>query len=397
MIRARLALWNAVALAVVLVTLGGLLFASTRASLYRAVDDDLSARGLFLESDWRKVRGHDRHGHDHDRHKDDHHEPMPGPGEDPALSRRIAFDAFIARPRVLRADEVGATRDEVPWDAAAMARALKGRRESLDAMIEGHRVRVLSFPLIENGVVVAGGQFAAPLAAADAATDRLARAMLFLLPVALAVTSLMGFGLTRRALRPVAQITASAGRIEASSLSERLPEVGRDEFAELAHVFNAMLDRVEGSYRDLEEAYSAQRRFVADASHELKTPLATIKTRLGVALRKDQTPERYVEHLGAIQTASNSMSAIVGDLLLLARSDEGEPQGDRREIPLASLAEEGSLDGGRRPRATHRGSRRGRPDRRGRRAGPLARFGQPARQRCEAHPSERNGRDRRTP
>ena len=243
-------------------------------------------------------------------------------------------------PRVLRADEVGAQDDERPWDVAAMARALKGRRESLDGVVEGHRVRILSFPLVENGVVVAGGQFAAPLAAADAATERLARAMLLLLPVALAVTSIMGFGLTRRALRPVAQIAASAGRIEASNLSERLPKMGKDEFAELARVFNAMLDRVEGSYRNLEAAYDSQRRFIADASHELKTPLATIKTRLGVALRKDQAPERYVEHLGAIRNASDAMSSIVGDLLLLARSDEGGLLGSVRDVPLASLAEE---------------------------------------------------------
>ncbi len=342
MIRTRLTLWNAFALAIVLTGLGMVLFASTRASLYRAVDDDLSGRARFLTASWQEFPWHDHHGHDHRREPfgDERRELASIPGVDPVQSRRVAFDAFISHPRVVHLDEVGSTEEDPPWNAGAIARSLKGKRESLDSVIDGHRVRILSFPLFSGGKVVAAGQFAVPLDAADAAMAHLGSAMLIMLPVALIATSITGVWLTRRALRPVGQIAASAGRIEENNLSERLPANGKDEFAELARVFNSMLDRVEGSFRRLEEAYDAQRRFIADASHELKTPLSTIKTRLGVALRKEQTPERYVEHLTAIRGASNSMSSIVSDLLLLARSDEGKLLGSVHDIPLASLADE---------------------------------------------------------
>lgn len=341
MIRTRLALWNAATLAVVLTLLGLILFATTRAGLYGAVDADLGRRADFLRGDWSHVPPHGHWGHDHHGDRlEDRREPPNGTGIDPELSRRVAFDAFLAHPRLRRLDETGPWNGETPWEPNAMALSLGGRQEIVDTVVEGRRVRVLSFPILQGGRLVAAAQFAAPLDAADAATAHMAQAMLVMLPVALIATSITGVGLTRRALQPVAQIAASAERIEAASLSERLPELGRDEFSDLARVFNAMLDRVEGSYRKLEETLQAQRRFVADASHELKTPLATIKTRLGVALRKEQTPERYVEHLAAIRGASNAMSSIVGDLLFLARSDEGRLLGAVHDVPLASLADE---------------------------------------------------------
>jgi signal transduction histidine kinase len=339
-------LWNMFALSIVLTSLGLILFASTRASMYRAVDDDLGRRAKFLETNWDRTRQRGHHldhdhdaDHDHDRLLADRRQDPPlGSEVDPEQFSRVAFDEFIEHPRIQRLGEQ--SDEDRPWSSDAMARSLGGSREFLDSNIQEHGVRILSFPIRSNGGIVAAAQFAAPLDETRAATAQLGRSMLVMLPVALIATSVVGVWLTRRALHPVAQFAFSAGRIEAHNLSERLPETGKDEFAELAHVFNLMLDRVERSFRQLEDAYHSQRRFIADASHELKTPLATIKTRLGVALRKEQTPSRYVEHLQSIQGATNSMTAIIGDLLLLARSDEGNPTGSVSVIPLASLADE---------------------------------------------------------
>ena len=221
-----------------------------------------------------------------------------------------------------------------------MARALKGSREVVDTEIEGRRTRLLSIPLKVDGKVTGAAQFAASLQNADAGVAQLGRVLLILLPITLVVTALTGVWRTRRALRPVAEIAAAASRIESSSLSERLSVEGNDEFAGLSRVFNAMLDRLENSFKNLEGLYEAQRRFVADASHELKTPLTAIRTRLGVARRKEQTVERYSEHLDAIGRSVSVMSSIVSDLLLLARADEGKLAENGRVLPLDSLLEE---------------------------------------------------------
>jgi two-component system OmpR family sensor kinase len=119
-----------------------------------------------------------------------------------------------------------------------------------------------------------------------------------------------------------------------------MPASGTDEFAHLGSVFNSMLDRLETAFRNLEEAYKSQRQFVADASHELKTPLTAMRTRLGVASQKIETPGKYVDHLDSLTRSTDKMSSIVSDLLLLARADERMLLGETRSVPVESLAEE---------------------------------------------------------
>lgn len=332
MIRTRLTLWNAVALAVVLTVLGLVAFLSTRASLYGAVDEDLQRRGEFLARGWK------------DFPERPPEEPRPRDRREPSVApaefRRVEFESIIARPRIQRIGKQRAGWDAEPYDPAAIQAAFRGETRLFDARLEGHRARVLSLPLRINGRVTGAAQFAANLENADAGVARLGRVLLVLLPIALVATSATGVWLTRRALRPMAEIADEAGRIEATNLSERLTVTGNDEFGHLADVFNSMLGRLEGSFRDLEEANASQRRFIADASHELKTPLTAIKTRLGVASRREQTAERYAEHLAAIERSANGMSSIVSDLLLLARADEGRLKIGTRLLPLDSLADE---------------------------------------------------------
>jgi heavy metal sensor kinase len=213
-------------------------------------------------------------------------------------------------------------RREQPFDERAMTLTLSGKRLYADATFMGHHLRVLSIPLKDGPRVVGGAQFASNLDDMDAAMARLRNVLLAMLPLSLAATWVLGIWLTRRSLRPVRAITETAERIEAASLSDRLPVHGNDEFAILSARFNSMLARIEASFRSLEDAYETQRRFVADASHELKTPLTTVKGRVGVASRGPQTVERYAEHMAAIGRAADSMSTIIQDLLLLASSDE---------------------------------------------------------------------------
>lgn len=147
----------------------------------------------------------------------------------------------------------------------------------------------------------------------------------FAAAVLTALAALATWLLTGRALRPVAAITQRVGAISAGNLDERVPvPETRDEVNELATTMNGMLDR-------LEEGDRKRRQFVSDASHELRTPVAVLKSEAEVALRTPETTE-VADLASAVLSESDRLGAMVEDLLTLARSDEtrpsvGEPEG----------------------------------------------------------------------
>ena len=133
--------------------------------------------------------------------------------------------------------------------------------------------------------------------------------------VALAVLllgSLLAWKLADRVLRPVSALTRTARSISETDLSGRIPERGRDEVAQLGATFNQMLDR-------LERAFAAQRHFVDDAGHELKTPLTIVRGHL--ELLEDDPHERR-ETLALVMDELDRMGRIVEDLLLLAKHEQ---------------------------------------------------------------------------
>jgi two-component system OmpR family sensor kinase len=145
-----------------------------------------------------------------------------------------------------------------------------------------------------------------------------ALAFLAAIPAVLLVAGGGGYLLARRALAPVAAMGRQARSIEATNLHERLPvDEPRGELGELARVVNDLLGR-------LEDAFAQQRRFVADASHELRTPVAVLRAEADIALAQPARSEaEYREALGIIQGAGQRLSRIVNDLFLLARADSG--------------------------------------------------------------------------
>lgn len=144
-------------------------------------------------------------------------------------------------------------------------------------------------------------------------------AALVALPVALLISLLTGYALARRALDPVAAMTAEARRIGARNVHERLSVRNPDdELGQLALAFNEVLGRVDS-------ALEQQRRFTADASHELRTPVALIRAEAEVALSSgDATDGEYRAALEATRDGSRQLSRIVEDLFLLARADAGQ-------------------------------------------------------------------------
>ena len=126
-----------------------------------------------------------------------------------------------------------------------------------------------------------------------------------------------GWWIARRALKPVEQMTRRAERIGIGDLSERVPPPPvDDELGHLARTLNAMLGRIE-------DGVDARERLVADASHELRAPLAAMRVELDVSLLHDKLDSQARETLSSVREEIVSMGQIVENLLVLARSDEG--------------------------------------------------------------------------
>jgi signal transduction histidine kinase len=151
------------------------------------------------------------------------------------------------------------------------------------------------------------------------------------------VTSLVvGWVIAGRVLAPIGRITAVARDIQATNLSRRIALDGPDdELRRLAETFDAMLAR-------LDEAFAAQRRFLADASHELRNPLAVAQMNLDVALAApDASPEALRRAARVARRATGRMARLVDDLLSLARLEAPEERRARREaIDLGALVAE---------------------------------------------------------
>ncbi len=158
-------------------------------------------------------------------------------------------------------------------------------------------------------------QISSSLTAIDHTLDLLRILLISLVPLIVAIACAGGAWLSRRALKPVDEITAAAGRIGIDNLSQRLrtPQTG-DEIQRLTEVWNSMLERLESAVRTLSQ-------FAADASHELRTPLAVIRTSAEIALRRARTPESYRDSLIEISQEADRMTQLVEDLLFLARND----------------------------------------------------------------------------
>ncbi len=187
-----------------------------------------------------------------------------------------------------------------------------------------YRVVVLGF---ESGSQAGTVQVAVTLETADAAVDALRPLLLTGFPILLAAVGLIVWRLTGRALHPVENIREEAASISARALDRRVPvPTSQDEIHRLAVTLNSMLER-------LESAAVSQRRFIADASHELKSPIAAMRTMLEVA---DQTPDfnDWDDLLQDLMGEDRRLEHLVANLLTLARAEERASPGHHEELDL---------------------------------------------------------------
>jgi signal transduction histidine kinase len=167
------------------------------------------------------------------------------------------------------------------------------------------------------------------LRSVDESLEFLSASVAIGLPILATVVGLATFTFVGRTLRPVEAIRRQVASISGHDLSARVPTPGTgDEVAKLAETMNAMLDR-------LESVTLAHRRFVADASHELRSPLATLRVGLDVLEADPQVPR---DQLRRLFRETDRLSRLVTDLLLLARVEEHGLKARQSEVDLDDLA-----------------------------------------------------------
>ena len=210
-----------------------------------------------------------------------------------------------------------ATRDVEEQLLATVRRRPLDATHALSVAASGSNFRVLSRPLTVDGL-----QFALTGAYSmrdiDDVLQRIRELFFVAIPLLLLVSVTGGYALARRSLAPVAAMSSRAAAISATNLHERLPVSGSDELVTLASVVNGLLDR-------LERSFDEQRRFIADASHELRTPTAVVRTEADITLsRAHRSEEEYRESVGVMHDAARRLTRIVDDLFLLTRADAGQ-------------------------------------------------------------------------
>ena len=219
-----------------------------------------------------------------------------------------------------------------PFDPTALGRFIAGnhiseaefvtlpdRRGGVRACILPVEVDLRSYAII----------IARPLSNQRAMLESVRKALIVIFPTALVLAAIAGYLLTRRSLSPVIAMTEHASRMGTTTLHERLPVPNAsDEYGQLATVINGLLARIES-------AFEQQRRFMADASHELRTPIAIVRGEADIALAMPDRPhDEYREALSVVRAESRRLSRIVHDLFLLARADAGQQQLQLRQFYL---------------------------------------------------------------
>jgi len=224
----------------------------------------------------------------------------------------------------------GGTGDPVLTGAERVS-AAAGARLILERAVPGLEgtVRILAGPASDNTVFAVGQSL-------DDRNETLSGVVASFAiggPIAVLLASLVGYLLATAGLRPVEAMRRRAGEVSLTHEDERLPlPAAHDEVRRLGETLNEMLDR-------LRRSFDRERRFVADASHELRTPVAVIKAELEAALRADGHDAQVREALVAALEECDHLAQLAEDLLVVARAAEGELPVRREAIEVKPLLE----------------------------------------------------------
>lgn len=313
-IRVRLALYFALAMAVVLAAAGWFAYARVSSDLGSALDQDLRARGQDLSA-------------------------LVASGGSVASTQGALIEYGESFSQVL--DSEGRVLDATPPIrstlltpaelAAARSRPVFTDRSAVPGLDDPARMLALPARRQDEEVVLVVGATKENRAET---LNSMRTSFLIGGPIALVLAALGGYLLAGAALRPIESMRRRAADISTTSLDERLPvPAADDEVSRLGETLNAMLAR-------LEDGLERERRFVADASHELRTPLALLKTELALALKPGRSEEELLAALGSAAEQTDRLSRIADDLLLLARAEQGELRLKTEQVDVMDVLED---------------------------------------------------------
>lgn len=208
---------------------------------------------------------------------------------------------------------------DLPSDAETLARADAGELIWMDQQFEGSPIRTLFYPLdrLGEGHEAHVLQIAAPLVARNEMLGRAGYFLILLTALLAGATFAGSWWLAGSAIRPIHEVIDQAEAIGGGSLDRGIQAYAETlEYQRLVEVLNTMLGRIR-------RAFESQRRFTADASHELRSPLTAMRGEIEVALRRPREPDEYVRVLDSTLEEVMRLSKLTEDLLTLARSDAG--------------------------------------------------------------------------
>jgi heavy metal sensor kinase len=329
-VRLQLTLWYTAIFALLLFLGGGILYLHLRDSLNSSLDTALQLRaqqiagGISFEQNHIILQGtaSDLPGFD----KRDNQPTSPADVNFDTLVRLLDAQGHVVHVspafQKLRvpADSVNQPLHGTPWQGNVTA-------------ANGQPVRIYSRTIADDGHVFAIIQVGQSLALVQDTLQDITAELLAAILCILSLSALGSYWLAGRAFAPIRRLVEVARTIKEGDLRQRVPvPPTTDEVHALAVTLNEMLT-------SLEQTISRQRRFVSDASHELRTPVAVIRSKTDLALQQPCMQEEYISILHDINSESERLGRLIGDLLILARGDEGKTRFEMEKVPLHLVSE----------------------------------------------------------
>lgn len=323
----RLILWYVGILALVLI-----LFASLTYFLFSSVmRDQIDSTLSEIVAAFEKTVNNEFSGEDGNHRGDEAFEAIREATMDIGFKNYKVF-VFSSDGKPIAVSKTGKSETEIlPEAASNWLTAFDAKTELQNFRIDDETVRVLFSKIqVENKsfqILVVH-----PLEEYEQLLEKIRYAFLISVPLALIFASFGGYFLAHKSFEPVAEMNEKAEKITAQNLHERLPVKNEyDEIGRLASSFNRLLSRLDLSFEQ-------QKRFMADASHELRTPVSIVRGEAEVSLtKKERSETEYRETIQIMGKEAERMSTIIEDLFTLSRADSDENSISIRSVYLEDI------------------------------------------------------------